>query len=112
MINLAVTGGRVYTDRQHVYDVLNIFHESHRDFVLHVGDARGVDEFVREWAYENDVTCIVYIAHWNEYGKAAGPIRNRDMLRNADKLIAFPGGKGTRDCIAGARHIGIMVDYA
>lgn len=112
MINVAVTGGRAYTDRQHVYDVLNELRKSHKEFVLHVGDAKGADEFVRDWAYENDITCIVYIAHWNEYGKAAGPIRNRDMLRNADMLFAFPGGKGTRDCMAGARHIGIPVTYA
>ena len=48
---------------------------------------------------------------WKGYGKAAGPIRNRRMLDDfqPDLVLAFPGNKGTNDCIAAARQRDIEV---
>jgi hypothetical protein len=42
-------------------------------------------------------------ANWKEHGKAAGPIRNGNMLDEAGDepllVIAFKGGRGTADCV-------------
>lgn len=48
-----------------------------REVFWRVGDASGVDEFVR-----NTLTLepSVYVADWAKHGYAAGPIRNRAML--------------------------------
>lgn len=66
-----------------------------------VGDAMGVDLFVREWCQEHRVAFSVFFAHWDKYGNAAGPIRNRRMAAMVEKLYAFPGpeSRGTLDMI-------------
>lgn len=49
-------------------------------------------------------------ADWERNGRAAGPIRNRQMLDGKpDLVIAFPGGKGTADMVAEAKRRGIAV---
>lgn len=54
----------------------------------------------------------MFTADWDKHGKSAGPIRNQAMLSGtigdlADLLIAFPGGRGTEDCIRQADLLGI-----
>jgi hypothetical protein len=65
------------------------------------GGARGADYLGELWAKENGVPLEIYPAHWAMHGKAAGPIRNREMARHAEALIALWDGKsrGTKDMI-------------
>lgn len=56
-----------------------------------------------------------YPADWTKYGKAAGPIRNRQMLdTNPNLVLAFhdnlEASKGTRDCVDEARRRGTAVE--
>ncbi len=48
---------------------------------------------------------------WADYGKAAGPIRNALMLSEGRPrcVIAFPGGKGTRNMLKLAYQAGVEV---
>jgi hypothetical protein len=50
-------------------------------------------------------------ADWFSHGKAAGPIRNQEMLAmEAPALVvAFPGGRGTADMVRRARKAGVDV---
>ena len=50
-------------------------------------------------------------ADWNAHGKAAGPIRNRQMAEYADALIAVWDGKsrGTANMIEEAKKRGLKV---
>lgn len=54
-----------------------------------------------------------FSADWEKHGKAAGPIRNRDMLKSgADLVIAFRmdgESRGTDDMIAIAVAAGVPV---
>lgn len=62
-----------------------------------VGDnPSGVDKIIRDTYGINGIT-----AHWKKYGKQAGPIRNREIVSQIDRLVAFWDGHspGTRDCI-------------
>lgn len=80
--------------------------------VVH-GAARGVDSIAQEWCIENNVLAVPYPANWGKYGRAAGPIRNREMLKeNPDLVIAFPcpESKGTRDMINAAKEAGFMTE--
>lgn len=58
---------------------------------------------------------LSFPAEWTEYGKAAGPIRNREMLRSGkpDLVTAFHRdlnqSKGTRDMVEQARAATIPV---
>lgn len=44
------------------------------------------------------------------FGPGAGPRRNQAMLHLAEKVVAFPGGKGTANCVRQARALGLPVE--
>src|SRR5690348_8540698 len=58
------------------------------------GAARGVDTVALDWAVINWCPSEEYPADWDTHGKAAGPIRNKQMLEEGkpDLVVAFPGG--------------------
>lgn len=45
------------------------------------GGAGGADAYARDWALVNEVAQATYPADWTRWGRAAGPIRNAEMLR-------------------------------
>ena len=52
-------------------------------------------------------------ADWSTHGRAAGPIRNQQMVdRGADICLAFPTSSsiGTWDCVRRAKAAGIPVE--
>lgn len=53
------------------------------------------------FARKNNIPIKVFLANWPEHGRAAGPIRNREMAEYADALIAFWDWKsaGTKNMI-------------
>lgn len=70
------------------YDIIEVIH----------GAAKGVDSLVGNWCEDKNIACTEFPAEWNKYRKAAGYIRNKQMLDEGkpDWVIAFPGGKGTQ----------------
>jgi YspA, cpYpsA-related SLOG family len=109
---IAVTGGRKYSDRETVFRTLDDINARYHPMMLIVGDATGADALAVTWAVLRDVPYRIFYAKWNTYGRAAGPIRNRDMLKFADRLVAFPGGAGTQDCTKAAESMLIPVEVA
>lgn len=105
-LRIIVCGGRDFSDRDAIEKVLS---RLPRDTVIVVGGASGADSIAEEVATALGFQSIeVYPANWATHGKAAGPIRNQQMLdAGADIVIAFPGGRGTADMIARARAAGI-----
>lgn len=58
--------------------------------VLIEGEATGADIMARQWAGGAGIPVERYPADWDRYGKAAGPIRNAQMLdADPDLVIAF-----------------------
>lgn len=78
--------------------------------VVH-GGAEGADSLATDWAVVNWCYLTVHAADWDNLGKAAGPIRNKKMLEQAepDIVVAFPGGKGTANMIKLAKEAGVEV---
>ena len=82
--------------------------------IIHVGDCpTGVDAFVWALRHEPGYEVVQHTANWDEHGKAAGPLRNRDMLlaakANPGLLLAYPHReqhRGTLDCIEQAIRLG------
>jgi len=72
--------------------------ESH--IIIH-GNCSGVDTTADEIAKANELQRLVFFADWNQYGKAAGPIRNQQMIDEGkpDYAIIFlsPQSRGTLD---------------
>lgn len=65
------------------------------------GNAKGIDKLGEKYALNNNIELITYPADWNKYGKSAGYIRNTEMLKECDALIAIWDGisKGTKHMI-------------
>ena len=75
-----------------------------------VGDAKGLDLTVRSYCEVHRHPYQMFTADWDTHGKAAGPIRNKEMLESGvDLLVAFPGGKGTNNCVQQAVVLSIPV---
>lgn len=72
------------------------------------GEARGADTLGRTYAYDNDIKIASFPANWEQYGKAAGFVRNDQMAAYADKAIIFWDGKsiGSKDMIDKMEKLG------
>jgi hypothetical protein len=122
---VVVYGGRDWTDRNFIYHWLGLLFEPsygeskeaqpwwlpRPDLELIFGGAKGVDSIAEDWAVVNWVKFRVFKADWDKHGRAAGPIRNQQMIDEGkpEMGIAFPGGKGTADMTARLRKAGIAV---
>lgn len=75
------------------------------------GDLYGADYLGEQWAKRHMIPIRRFAADWRKHGKAAGPIRNDEMARYADQLIAVWDGqsRGTRDMIDRAERYGLKV---
>lgn len=104
---IVVTGGRDFTSYPAVAAALDKLHAAHPITGLIHGGARGVDILCADWAFNNGVPDYPHFADWDTHGKAAGMIRNQQMLHHGPPpqyTVAFPGGRGTADmtrrCVA------------
>jgi len=124
-VRVIVTGGRAYTDQQHVRDTLDQLlaeidarvapvewlaataKSQLLQLILIQGGAPGADAAARNWAalHRDRVISITEPANWQRDGKAAGPRRNQRMLdlHHPDLVVAFPGRRGTADMVEKAR---------
>jgi hypothetical protein len=111
MTRVLVCGGRDFDDRAALDAALDRLHAQRRFTLLIAGGARGADTMAAKWASDRGVRTRIFMARWNIYGRAAGPIRNTRMLRKGrpDLVVAFPGGRGTAGMVALARDAGVEV---
>lgn len=104
-------------ERDFIYDVMNAICGYGADgeplpiILMHGACPTGVDLVVDKWAERNLIPVKRFPADWDKHGKAAGPIRNQQMVdKGPSYMIAFPSsGTGTRDCARRADEAGIPV---
>ena len=87
--------------------------------LLH-GGARGADAAIGRAAQQLGWSALVMPAQWQLHGRAAGPIRNRELIEQAVAravahsspgslasvlVVAFPGGPGTASLVREARRM-------
>lgn len=85
--------------------------DGNQPIVIIEGGARGADRISQMYAKECGWELETYPADWHKHGKAAGPIRNKQMLDEGkpDLVVAFPGGSGTKNMIDQATKAGVKV---
>ncbi len=114
MTVVLVCGGRDYKGLSALYDYMDALHRSSPIHKIVSGGARGAEIMALQWALDRGVAGEQYPANWQKHGKAAGAIRNQEMLdkEDVDCVVAFPGGRGTADMIRKARIAGVPVYMA
>lgn len=79
------------------------------------GEAAGADSMAREAAEDYLIAVLPFPADWKKYGRAAGPIRNSQMLKEGkpELVVAFHDdittSKGTKNMVEQAKKNGIKV---
>ena len=102
MMKLAIVGGRDFND----YNKVKIWGDMFRcHFHIISGGARGADTLAKKYALERFLPYIEFLPDWDKYGKAAGFIRNSQIVDACDMVLAFWDGKsrGTQDTITKAK---------
>ena len=76
--------------------------------VIVSGGAKGVDSLAAEAALAGGLPVTVFVPDYEKYGRAAPHVRNRKIVENCDRLVAFWDGmsRGTASTIALARRQG------
>lgn len=109
-MKLAIVGWRKFNDfkffQHKIKETLDEWEIEPKEIQLIIsGGATGTDSLAVRWAKLHDIETRVFQPDWNQYGKAAGPIRNSLIVTESTHLIAFPSkqGRGTQDSIKKAK---------
>lgn len=99
MVILAVVGSRSFNNYEQLKQLLNENYDNIEEIVS--GGANGADKLAEQYCKEYNIKLNIYYPNWNLYGKSAGPIRNEQIIKNSDEVIAFWDGtsSGTRSSI-------------
>lgn len=114
MTSLAIVGSRTIIEPSCLYEAVDEFFEwfPHLSLLsidrVISGGAAGVDSLAEHWANRHGLGLLVVKADWDEYGRAAGPIRNQTIVDLADYVLAVWDGesRGTADTIRKAKEAG------
>lgn len=112
-MRVLVCGSRGWNNPQIIWNALETLADHHPQATIIHGDARGADSIADHVAKALGLTVHAVPAQWEQFGKAAGPMRNKQMLDMApDHVLAFRSdGKsnGTDHMIKLAARAGVPV---
>lgn len=106
--NLAIIGSRSFNNYTYAKkEILNIIQDNKIPITKIIsGGASGADKIAEIFASKFNIPIEVLIADWSK-GKQAGVVRNTDIIKKSDYVIAFWDGisKGTLDSINKAKKL-------
>ena len=111
-MKILITGSRDFDEPDKIKEVINSF--SSDTIIIH-GAASGADTLADKYGKEKGLEIMPFPADWKKYGRAAGPIRNKQMLVEGkpDIVYAFyrdkAESKGTKNMVNQAIKAGIKV---
>ena len=108
-MRIVIGGCRYYEDYRGFCDFVErcIENEEKAEIVILSGHCAGVDLMAERYAIERGLALEIVPANWAKYGRAAGPVRNKQMVEKADVVIAFWDGrsKGTASLLQCAKKL-------
>ena len=117
MFYVLISGKRDFEDYEQFCKILDeSLKDISDDIEIVEGGARGTDALAKHYADAHGIKCLEFPALWDINGRAAGPIRNAEMVNfisgKDSKAIFFWDGKsrGTGDCLKKARKAGIVCE--
>lgn len=110
---IGIIGSRSRNAKSDLKLIIETFEKLYKESDIIVsGDAlSGGDRFAEELSKYRQITFLKCRAKWDKHGKGAGIIRNSEIVKNCDVLIACWDKKssGTKDSIEKAKKINIPV---
>lgn len=105
MTILAVIGSRSFDDEPRMQHVLTSLISELGITTVVSGGARGADAMAANIAHALGLTVEIFKPDWKQYGRGAGPIRNKLLVDAADVVLAFWDGQspGTKHAISYAK---------
>lgn len=103
IFRVIIAGGRKFDDYSLLEKTMNnLLSNIKADIVVVCGMAQGADRLGEKYAKSKGYQINYYPAQWNLYDKQAGYLRNEQMAKNADALVAFWDGqsRGTKHMIS------------
>lgn len=99
-MRVAIVGSRTFHDKDLLYRTMDTLTYEDKPVIptlIVSGGASGADTLGEAWAKEKSIPTKIFKPDWVKYGRAAGPIRNREIVKEADLIVAFWDGmsKGT-----------------
>jgi hypothetical protein len=78
------------------------------DVTIVSGGAKGADSLGRDFAQKHSAKYLEFLPDWEKFGKSAGVVRNADIVKNSDFVLAFWDGQsgGTRHSLELAQKTG------
>ena len=113
-MRILVCGGRNFLNETLIREFLKSV--SRHDPVIISGGCRGADKIAETWADRLGYKRKIYPAQWDKYGRSAGPIRNKKMLKegNPDLVVGFhekiESSKGTKHMVSIADKEGVETE--
>lgn len=103
---IAIVGSRNWTD---IKTIQSFIEKLALDTTIVSGGAKGVDSIAESIAHGCNLKTLIFLPDWKKHGRAAGFIRNKLIIENADEVVAFWDGlsKGTSHSIKLAKTKGI-----
>jgi len=104
-MKIAIIGSRTFNDYdnlvRYIAENINVF----RIELVVSGGAKGTDKLGELFALHNNIPMKIYKPDWRKYGKIAGPIRNKQIVKEVDIVFAFWDckSKGTKNAIGLAK---------
>lgn len=108
ILKIVIAGCRNYNNYYEAKDYIDFCIreiKKNNTIVILSGGCRGADAIGERYAIENGYEIRKFVANWDKYGKAAGPIRNEQMAKEADYIICFWDyeSRGTKSMIEYAK---------
>ncbi len=107
-----VAGSRAFADYPRLCATLDRLLAGRGPVTIVSGGAGGADRLGERYAAARGLPVERYVPDWDAHGRAAGPIRNREMVAGCALAVFFWDGQspGTADAIARARKVGVPVE--
>ena len=102
MFRVIIAGSRDFNNYQLLKEKCDFLLANIKEEIIIVsGTARGADKLGEQYAKEKGYKIDSHPANWDLHGKSAGYIRNEEMAKCSDALIAFwdSVSKGTKHMI-------------
>jgi len=104
-MRIGIIGSRLFNDYEKLLNTLSLLSISYDNDEIISGGAKGADSLAERFAEDYNIPTTVIKPDWKKYGKRAGFIRNTDIVKKSDVIVAFWDGvsKGTGDSLEKAK---------